>query len=226
MNKSITGVLKMFLADMKLSVLIFWGIMFAVYAILVYAVLQFGDGEVISGNVSPLYIYMLILGIVGLKETFPYALGMNVRRKDYFFGILLSGLVVAAAFSVVQTLLALLERAAFGQLGDVVQFFRIPAFADIGAAGAWLTQFLILTFMFALGFLIALIFNRFGSTGLYALAGIALIAIILTHLMDGWSRVFAWLFGLDSLLSLALWLTPVALLLLAASYGLIRRATA
>jgi len=225
MNRSILGVMKMYLTDVRPSIYIFWSILFAVYALMLLILFQFEDGQVSSGGLSPLYVYMLIVGIVSLKETLPYALGMGVRRKDYYWGVVGSGIGLAGAFSFIMAVLSRIETVAFRNMERQFQFFRIPFFDSIGFGEEWGSQFLFLSFAFSFGLLLSLLHRRFGKISLYAFFGMLFLAIILLHLFHAWPSIFVWLVSLDSIVAFSLWLLPVIFANAAASYLLVRRVT-
>ncbi|HZG86459.1 hypothetical protein [Paenibacillus sp.] len=225
MNRSIGGIWKMMLLDVRTSAAIFWAILFFVYGLLALLLYRFGGGEATTGGLTPMYIYMVILGIVALRETLPYALGMSVRRKDYYFGLLGGGLAVAAAFSAFSTLLSRIEQAVFAGADIRISFFSMPVYRTIGLGGEWGSQFVFLASAFALGMMLALLHKRFGNISLYLFfAGLFLAATAL-HLFDGWPAVFEWLLSLDSIVDLSLWVLPVTALLALVSFVLLRRAT-
>jgi len=224
MNRSIGGILKMMLLDVRMSAAIFWAILLFVYGLLALLLYQFGGGEATSGGLTPMCIYMAILGIVSLRETLPYALGMSVRRKDYFVGLLGGGLAVAAAFSGLSTLLSRIEQAVFAGADVRVSFFNMPAYRALSLGEEWGSQFAFLASAFAFGMMLALLHKRFGNISLYLLFAGLFLAVATLHLFDGWPAVFEWLLSLDSVVVLSLWMLPVAAVAAAASFVLLRRA--
>ena len=228
MNASTAGVFKMFLKETKLSVIIFWSILIAshLFLFILFSTIARVDGQVNSAGLSPMYIYMFVLGIVGLRESLPYALGMSVRRKDYFLGVKTAALCVAAGFALFASLMAIVEAAIVGASGiENVRFFNAPWFERIGFLGELAAHFVFLIFSFALGFFFSLLQKRFGAISLYLLGALLIVAMYGLHLLDAWPSIFRWLFELDSVLTIAVWLVPAAAVVAAASYGLIRRAT-
>jgi len=228
MNASRAGVFKMSLKEARYSALIFWSIMIAVnlFLFILFTSLDNIDGEVNSAGVSPMYVYMFVSGIVGLRESLPYALGMSVRRKDYFFGVKSAALCVAAGFALFATLMAIVEEAVSGAFGITnVRFFHAAWFDSVGVLGELAAHFVFLSFFFALGFFFSLLQKRFGAVSLYLSGALLLVAIYGLHLLGAWPSIFRWLYGLDSILMFAVWLVPVAAAVAAASYLLIRKAT-
>ncbi|MFK4996826.1 hypothetical protein ACI2OX_02705 [Bacillus sp. N9] len=44
-----------------------------------------------TGGVTSIFIYIFVLGILVVIQTFPFALGMSIRRKDYFVATTMMG---------------------------------------------------------------------------------------------------------------------------------------
>ncbi|WP_309120912.1 hypothetical protein [Paenibacillus sp.] len=226
MNRSSAGVFKMYLKDARLSVIIFWSILFAIYFLMATVMTAVGEGEVNSAGVSPMYVYMFVSGIVGLRESLPYALGMNVRRKDYFYGVMIAAFSIAACFGAFATLLAVIEEAVTGAF-DVrtISFFRVAWFERVSFVGEFAAHLVFLCFFFTLGFFFSLLQKRFGAISLYALGALSIVAIFLMHLLGAWPSVFRWLLSLDSVLTFSLWLVPAVAVVAGASFLLMRRVT-
>ncbi|XEC96142.1 hypothetical protein AB6A23_06160 [Paenibacillus tarimensis] len=225
MNSPTIGVLKMILADLRTSFYVILSILLVIYVTLTVIALRVVDGEVTVGGLSPLHIYMFVIGIAGFKETLAYALGMSVRRTDYFRGVLIAGFGTAAVSSFAITLLSEAESAVFAQFDLQVKVFHLIGFESVGTAGRWLANFIFHSFEYVLGFMFALLYKRFGAIGLYVLVGAFLLAAALAHLLDGWGPVFVWLGSLNDGLEAALWLLPLLAFNIVVSYALIRRVT-
>ncbi|TLS49199.1 hypothetical protein FE782_26580 [Paenibacillus antri] len=226
MNRSSAGIFKMYLKDARLSVIIFWSILFAIYFLMAAVMTAVDGAEANSAGVSPMYVYMFVSGIVGLRESLPYALGMNVRRKDYFYGVMIAAFSIAAAFGAFATLLAVIEEAVTGAF-DVrtISFFRVAWFDRVGFVGEFAAHLVFLCFFFALGFFFSLLQKRYGAISLYVLGALSIVAVYLMHLLGAWPSVFRWLISLDSVVTFALWLIPAVAVLVGGSYLLMRRAT-
>lgn len=82
-------------------------IQFFVSQIVILLVLLFGGGEtpVYPGGFIAICVIMFVVGLVGLNDTFPFALGWSCRRTDYFLGTT----VIAVAVSGLTAVLWLLS---------------------------------------------------------------------------------------------------------------------
>ncbi|WP_042375059.1 hypothetical protein, partial [Neobacillus jeddahensis] len=98
------------------------------------------DTEVYTGGASSIFIYLFVLGILVMAQTFPYALGMSVRRIDYFMGTSLMGLTSSFVMGIVLYILAQIEVYTAGW-GSKLHFFHLPYLND----GTFLEQIIIYT---------------------------------------------------------------------------------
>jgi hypothetical protein len=63
---------------------------------LIISVILGGKTAIYTGGLSSIYIYMLVLGSLTVKETFAFALGFSVRRRDYYLGTLVMAVATCA----------------------------------------------------------------------------------------------------------------------------------
>jgi hypothetical protein len=226
MNSSSKGILKMTLIDLRTSLYVVFSVLLVIYLVLsVISVGVASDAEVTIGGLSPLHIFVFIAGMVGVKESLAYALGMSVRRRDYYVGVLVAGIIVAAVCSFAISLFSMIENALFAQFDSQVKVFHMIGFESVGHLGRWIANFIFLTFEFTLGFLFALLYRRFGSIGLYVLFGVFLIAAALIHLFGAWEPIFTWFGSISGGLEAAMWLLILLAFNLVVSYMLMRRVT-
>lgn len=136
MKKTVQGTLKMLWLDVRTSVFVMWGIILGVYVLLALLSLRADRVEMNVRVMSPLHIYMFIVAMVGLRETSAYAIGMSVRRTDYYFAVLALASVLSAVFGLAYTAGALVEAAWFDRPDLTFRVFRIGGFESqaFGAA--------------------------------------------------------------------------------------------
>jgi hypothetical protein len=185
------------------------------------------DEPVYSGGIASIHIYMLVLGVTCVTQTFPFAIGFSVRRADYFLGTAASIGIVSLANAVMLWLLGIVELATDGwAIG--VHFFHLP-YMNAGTAieQIWF-QFAVMVCCFYVGCLSSSIHRRFGKTGLFgffiALSAAGTVASYLIGYYDKWGAVFETLAGLAAT-EYANWVFATMLLLALASYLLLRRST-
>ncbi|MDG0811572.1 hypothetical protein [Cohnella rhizosphaerae] len=186
----------------------------------------FANGEITTGGVASLYIYMFAAGIMSVSNTLPFLLGFSVRRSDYFWGtggvIGLVGVICAAGLS----LLSYVESEWLDGWGVGLYFFHLPYVSEGSVAVQFLVYFLLIVFLFYLGFLIACVAKRFGKNGMFILA-IAVLAIgtVWSYVMTQqgwWIDLGQWLAD-RTMLEIAGGTAPLTLLYMALSYALLRR---
>ncbi len=76
-------------------------LLFSFVVNLFIGVLTHGEENITSGRISSIYIYIFVCSLIVQGQSFPFALGLNVRRTDFFAGTSLMGLLVSAASATV-----------------------------------------------------------------------------------------------------------------------------
>jgi len=180
-----------------------------------------------TGGVTSIFVYVLVLGILVVAQSFPFAIGMSVTRKDYFFGTALMGLAANLIIALLMSIFAYLENMSNGW-GNRFHFFHFP-YLNEGTFFEQLGMYMILfNFLFFLGIFIGSFARRFGGKGLLiyglALFLIGSIVVLLFHHFHVWSDIFKW-FGSQTAASLSYWLLPFILIGMAISFLLLRRAS-
>jgi hypothetical protein len=177
-----------------------------------------------SGGAGDIYIFYVVIGVLSINDTFAFALGFNVRRRDYFLGTLLLAIALSAATALALVSLGFLESHAVNDWGVGMHFFALPYLSS----GSFLQQcwvdFSLLMHLFALGFLISSTYRRFGNMGLLTFfAGVILLLTTWIGLNVRQGTFFAW-FSQHTAFEFALGLLPLTAIYLVASYLLLRRA--
>ena len=83
-----------------------------------------------SGGITSIFIYMLVIGSVSLVQTFPFALGLSVRRTDYFIGTAIIAFIICLIIAIMLCLLAYLEADVTNGWGVKLHFFNLPYMSD------------------------------------------------------------------------------------------------
>lgn len=220
-------VLKMYCRDKWAWFLIPNLILFSVFLLnFIISLFIQSDEKFYTGGVSYIFVYMLVMGIIVVTQTFPYAIGMSVRRTDYFLGTVVMGVVINTLFGIMLVILSAIENATNGW-GNRFHFFHFPYLND-GTLLEQFTIYIILLFnLFFLGFLISSIARRFGGKGLLstAISSILItsgIAMFITYYAD-WMGIFQW-FASHTAVEIAYWLILPTLLFIGLPYLLLRRA--
>ncbi len=146
------------------------------------------DGFQYSGSTGFLFVYMMVVAILAMSQTFSFALGFGATRRDYYLGTALTFVALTAFYSVIIGVLAAIERATDGWgLGG--RMFTPAYFGDEWYVQAFAVAVLLLFFFFvgSISGAIYVRFKSFGVTLLWCLIALGLVgtAALLT-LTDGW----------------------------------------
>lgn len=227
MNMAVKGIVNMHLRDRISWFLIPWCIMTSSFLINLIIAGTMNDDQIITGGLASIYIYSMVSGIVAVNHTFPFALGLSVRRRDYFTGTMMMILAVSIVTSIVLTVLSYIEDASNGW-GVRLFFFHLPYVTDGNAFQQFIVFFSFLLFMYLFGFVISSLFRRFGRTGLLVAAIVSLIigtVLVFAIIHLGWWRDIFDFFDGRSAFNIALLLLPVTIVCSLVSYALLRRST-
>lgn len=172
------------------------------------------------------HLTALAAGVLIMMQTFPFALGLGVRRADYFVGTVAAAALVSAGSAVLLTLLTELERNMHGLWGGRMHFFRLPFDTVLTPVKLASFHFMLMTVMFLTGFLIFSVFARYGRPGMVAMfvggpAVLSVLAFAITH-NGWWPPLIAWLLDFSAL---PLRLLPIAVFLALVMNRLLRRCT-
>jgi len=227
MNR-VTGVMKIHMRD-KTMLYLPWVIMsFSFIVNLVIGLLvQEGEG-IYTGGVASIYVYMLVAGLVMLPQTFPFALGLSVRRKDYFWGTTAVIALASVAFSFALFLLSVVESSWTDGWGVDLHFFKLPYLNDGTFFEQLWIDFSLLVNLFFLGFAISSVHRRFGKNGMWLFTIIAFVALSVVSFFctyyEWWGDIFLWL-AAHTAFQLSLWMFVLTIIYALAAYFLLRRST-
>ncbi|TMV46618.1 hypothetical protein FE783_25240 [Paenibacillus mesophilus] len=228
MNR-IYGVMRMQLRDKFFLIYMPWIVMLSSFLVNIFVgVLLDGKTTIYTGGIMSIYCYMFVAGILILVQTFPFALGLSVRRTDFFWGTtaVVAGVSVLSAIALF--LFAFVESNLTNGWGVDVHFFHLPYLNDGSAAAQIWIFFSILLNMYFLGFLISSVYRRFGKAGMWVGSIVSILlfsagTLVCTY-YGWWGGIFGWLIGYTAF-ELALWMFAGAVLYALISYLLLRKAT-
>ncbi|MGE8203685.1 hypothetical protein ACQKP0_03910 [Heyndrickxia sp. NPDC080065] len=226
MNR-LSPVMKMHMKSKFSWLLLPWAILLFSFGINLLIVVLVDDNKgFYTGGLASIFIYMFIIGIGIIAHTFPFALGLSVRRKDYFLGTITVFMVVSAVSAVVISVFSLLENLTSGWGHDLHFFSLLNAFNDNVFWQLWIF-FILLSHMFLCGFIISSLYRRFGRNGMYLFFTILVLLFTVLSFactyFQWWIPIFKWVSHNPNLLSLGIILVSVVYTLL--SYLFLRRAT-
>ncbi|HEU5198774.1 MAG TPA: hypothetical protein VFU32_04015 [Ktedonobacterales bacterium] len=229
MNR-VTNVVRMHLKGWQFWFLAPWSIVLSSFVInLIIASFVGGKAAIYTGGLSSIYIYILVLGGIVVKDTFSFALGFSVRRRDYYLGTLLMAAGVSAISAVLIWLLSIVENSLVPGWGLNLHFFHLPYLNDGSLAEQLWIYFVVMLCMFLLGFMPGTVFQRYRSYGLYSLTAVVLLpATILGFVAtrySWWGTIFGW-FAQQSAFDLASWTVLIVAICVLSSYAFLRKAAA
>lgn len=187
------------------------------------------DATLYTGGLASIYIYVCVLGAVCVNQSFSFAIGLGIRRKDYFAGTILTIGGLGVIYALALWLLAHAESHWLDNWGVGLHFFRIDYVGDGSAlAQIWVNFSFMLTF-FVVSFTIGCLHRRFGRVGIYTfLIALLFVGTIGPYLMTRygkWVAVGDWL-AASTAAELGAWFFLFTLLLGLLSYLMLRRTTA
>lgn len=226
MNR-IASVAKMHLRDKLSWIYMPWII--TLFNLIIHLTIRFSIGAkdgMYTGGITSLYVYTLVIGIIALPQTFVFALGLGVRRKDYFAGTAMNFALISLGTAILLLLLSLLEGWS-GGWGVGLHFFRMPYWGDGTVLGQVARNFVLLLHLFFLGFVISSVQRRYGWFGMIVLSGVVLavvsVLVVLTSYYQWWGDLFQWVAG-KSASEWAGWLFALMIVYALASYSMLRKA--
>lgn len=228
MNR-IAEVFRMQLRDKFSWLLLPWIILGSSFAVnLLIAASQ--PDTLVTGGLTSIFIYYFVIGIVVPAQTFPFALGMGIRRIDYFAGTSLVSVAIGALMTVLLLILSALENSWLASWGVGLSFFDVPFFSDGPIAMRGATYLALFLLMFFSGFAIACVYRKFGRAGMYALIVLGIVVTAFTPMLisyyDLWDEIGRWVeANIHSLNDLTPWAMLFSALLALVSFGLLRRST-
>ncbi|WP_256760760.1 hypothetical protein [Cohnella sp. WQ 127256] len=225
MNR-VLGIVRTHLADRWSWIIFPWLILSISFVTNLIIVKLIGD-SIYSGGLASIYIYMMVIGILSVAQTFPFIIGFSVRRRDYFLGTTTTITVISALSAIVICLLGYIERKT-DYWGVKLHFFNIEYLTDGPVLERLWILFVLMIHLFFLGFTISCIHRRFGRNGLFfffiVLAIAFTISVYLITSYHKWNAIFDW-FGDISVIELSSGLFICTLIYVGVSYLLLRRAT-
>lgn len=184
--------------------------------------------EFYTGGLASIHIYMLVMGIISVAQTFPFAIGFSVRRKDYFIGTLATIAGISVCAGIIMWALGYMESELTDGWGVKLHFFNLPYISDSNAIGQIWIQASTMFHLFFLGFVISCVYRRFGKAGLYtcllAVFIILTVSLFLITSYDRWAVIGDWFTGVTAV-EVVTGMFLLTLIYLLLSYLMLRRST-
>ncbi len=196
-------------------------------SVAIWALIPDSAGVKYSGAGQAVMWYFFGLGIQALTLSFPFSQGLSISRRNFFIGTLSLFTLLAAVISGLYVVLGVVEGATNGWWLQG-RMFGLAWVTGQTVFVQWFFYFVLMMFLFLLGFWAATIYKRWQATGVLVIClgiGILLVgAVALATWQGWWPAVGAWILTLTPLSTGLLALGLVALLGVG-SYLTLRRAT-
>lgn len=186
------------------------------------------EGTNTTGSVYSVFGMVSAFYVAAMTQTFPFALGLGVTRRDYFAATLLFGAAQVLGFTVLLWALSVIEAATDGWGIEMVMFGNQARFTDnplvqFGSIAA------VMAMVIGVSLLVGAVHQRWRVVGLYTvLAGVlvvgGLIAILITW-QRWWPEIGQWFVDAPRAIPMVALPAVVALATVAGAWAVLRRAT-
>jgi hypothetical protein len=182
----------------------------------------------ITGGMLLIFVTVGVDHFRTITQLFPFALGIGVTRRAFAAGTALLILAQSALLGLLLTLLELLERAT-GGWGLQLQFYAPGVESQDNPLLQWLVYVALFLAVSSVFVVMGVVFKRWGQLGVYAVViafgVIVAVAVVLVTWLQLWSAVGSFFVDTPPLALLAGYPLLLALVLGAAGFLVIRRAT-
>lgn len=140
-------------------------------------------------------IYLLVLAVMAISQTFPFAQSYSVTRRDFYVGTVLTFFGFSVGYSLVITALGWVEDATHGW-GLGVALFN-PGFSTSNLAARFYATIALFLLSFMMGMATASVYVRWKANGMYIFFGLLTLLILglvwLTTATNSWTAVGNWI---------------------------------
>lgn len=75
---------------------------------------EVSEGFQYSGSSFWIFVYMMVVAVMAMNQSFAYALGFSSTRRDYYLGTAITFVILSAIYTAAIVLLGIIERATNG----------------------------------------------------------------------------------------------------------------
>lgn len=194
----------------------------------IYAIVRNDEGEGFTGSVFSVYGFVLAFYLQSMTQTFPFALGLSVTRREFFTATTIMALAQSAIFAIALQLLSVVESATNGW-GVHMRMFGIARYFTDSAAVQLLALFATLLLTSSIAMLTGAIYQRWRTTGLLAsltgLFGVLGLSAIVITWANWWPAIGSWFADTSRVVPMALLPLALAIACIAGAWVTLRRAT-
>ncbi|WP_338553589.1 hypothetical protein [Paenibacillus sp. KS-LC4] len=186
------------------------------------------EGDIFTGGIGSLLVYMFVIGILVVAQTFPFAISFSISRSNYFTGTIVMGLLSSLGSALLLLMLSFIEHQLTSHWWTGLHFFHLPYLSDGNLLAQLLMLFLLILHLFLWGFVIGCFYRKFRKVGMliFALGSLLVLTTVfyITNQNQWWDDIWTWITQ-HTALGLTLWLIPFILLNALLSFLMLRRST-
>ncbi|MFD1814270.1 ABC transporter permease [Rhodococcus gannanensis] len=194
----------------------------------IYFLVQNEEGEGFTGAVTALLGFVVAFYLQAMNQSFPFALGLSVTRREFYRATVIMALGQSAVFAIALQALSAIE-AATGGWGVHMRMFGLARYVTDSRLVELLSLFAILLATTGIAMLAGAIYQRWRTTGLLAagvavFGGLGLAAIGITW-AGWWPEIGSWFADSPRAVPMVALPLVIAAVTLAGTWGGLRRAT-
>ncbi|SDS78032.1 hypothetical protein SAMN05444162_2264 [Paenibacillaceae bacterium GAS479] len=198
MNRGLKSVIMMYRRDLFNWVYLPWLILLSSFVVNTIIAASMQD-RFTTGGLMSIFVYVYIAGLIGVNQTFSFALSLCISRRDYFTGSSLVIVTLSLFHAALLTVVTEIEQAVGSWMG--MNFFVIPNLSDGPIWQTFYVFFASMLLLFFIGFASGSLSRRFGKKGNFLLYGGSFViggALITIGSLRGWWRpMFQWFVDLQ-----------------------------
>lgn len=179
-----------------------------------------------NGALFYFLIYMLVLAVMAISQTFPFAQSYSVTRRDFYLGTVLTFLGLSTMYSLAVTVLSWIEDTTDGWGLNVVIFN--PGFMTENLFARFYIMLVLFFFFFMMGMATASVYVRWRANGMYVFFGSLALLILglvwLANSTNSWAAVGNWIVT-SGVFGIVTWSLVPSILALITGYLFLQRAT-
>ncbi|WP_430332029.1 ABC transporter permease [Rhodococcus sp. ACT016] len=194
----------------------------------IFALVDSGGETRGTGSVLSLFGFVVAFYAQAMTQTFPFALGLGVTRRQFLASTVVVALLQSLGFAVVLQALSVIEEAT-GGWGVGMRMFGILRYVTDSSALQFVTLFVSLMLTTSISMLLGAVYQRWRTPG-FLIAGIGAVTVlggasILAAWARWWPAIATWLVDAPRVLVIAALPAGVAAAMLALTWAVLRRAT-
>ncbi|SDD04115.1 hypothetical protein SAMN05444580_102474 [Rhodococcus tukisamuensis] len=194
----------------------------------IFSLVQSDQDDNFTGSVFAVYGFVLAFYLQAMTQTFPFALGLSVTRREFFTATALMALAQSVVFALALYLLSVVEAATDGW-GVRMRMFGLARYFTDSPVLQFLALFANLLLVAAIALAAGAVYQRWKVTGVLTagvtvLGGLSLAAVLVTW-ARAWPSIGAWFQEVNRAVPMVVLPLALAVLAIGVAWCALRRAT-